>query len=505
MFLVFSFMTRASELDVHTNFEHYFMDEFLLNNLQFTESEFESLLYKTSDSKCVQNAVRDLVHECVVSGADQVEPLRRKTLALKLSVCEFENTQVNYPEACQNVVEENEVNACIQSLQSSPQHWTTYSGNYRETFSICFSESLPFAKDQIIKVFYNVTKIYEKLQVELAKSFHQSNEMREAVQKKFDKFMELLRSVVLQQEDYRERNREKYEHYTSEFEQTMQDSLVAFQSHVEASQNQYLHNTLLLDELAEKLNGFNQGVEVGSRTLHSFQKRLSLNLNQAELDTLSLISKIVSSLEKSELVGVQNLITANSLNLALRGSEEVSTQIETSLNTANDLARQHNSVLESEFRNLALELVLINDDCLDQLEDRFEKKLFNLDGSLLEITHSLNKTFQLLETLDWKIRNMTLYTFSFPHLFLSLSLFSPLKLLFKAWMNISILSTFAAIIGTVVISYIFLSFSAKLWFSYIKFHHQSYRVAFLLLKLTLSITIGAGTALIAFRIIENRL
>ena len=44
---------------------------------------------------------------------------------------------------------------------------TTFSGYYREIRNICHQVSLPFAKDQILQVYENITEFYRTLMEEM--------------------------------------------------------------------------------------------------------------------------------------------------------------------------------------------------------------------------------------------------------------------------------------------------------------------------------------------------
>ena len=58
----------------------------------------------------------------------------------------------------------NSYENCIHALESSPQWWTTYSGNYQNLPQLCFENALPFEKEQILELFLNITDLYSDFQ-----------------------------------------------------------------------------------------------------------------------------------------------------------------------------------------------------------------------------------------------------------------------------------------------------------------------------------------------------
>lgn len=91
--------------------------------------------------------------------------MRVKT-AIHLSICEFESSgSRNFPIECLNdYMDINSYENCIHALESSPQWWTTYSGNYQNLPQLCFENALPFEKEQILELFLNITDLYSDFQ-----------------------------------------------------------------------------------------------------------------------------------------------------------------------------------------------------------------------------------------------------------------------------------------------------------------------------------------------------
>ncbi|OBA19040.1 Tht1-domain-containing protein, partial [Metschnikowia bicuspidata var. bicuspidata NRRL YB-4993] len=130
------------------------------NDLSLFASEIGSQfkdLYQSQQLLCSQNALYEFINECQLRGADSVSPKLRIQLAVKLSICEFKEANVEYPKSCQNVECDEDFEICVQEFLESPQLWTTYSGHYRRLRSVCYEEAVPFIRHNILDLFFNVT------------------------------------------------------------------------------------------------------------------------------------------------------------------------------------------------------------------------------------------------------------------------------------------------------------------------------------------------------------
>lgn len=102
---------------------------------------------------------------------------------------------------------------CMMELERSPQWWTTYSGNYQHLSSICFENSLPYEKDQILELFLNITDVYGEFyqniesQIRQAETQmeNQSRENFERLQSMFEvHFNGFSKAAESQQEEFKE-------------------------------------------------------------------------------------------------------------------------------------------------------------------------------------------------------------------------------------------------------------------------------------------------------------
>ncbi|QLQ80113.1 hypothetical protein HG537_0D01130 [Torulaspora globosa] len=114
-------------------------------------------------SHCVTEALKSFLPICLEKGIEFVDSPLRVEAAVKLSICEFKASGLEHiPNSCDSWDTESMMD-CMIRLESSAQWWTTYSGNYQRLSSICFENSLPYEKQQILDLFLNVTRMYNDI------------------------------------------------------------------------------------------------------------------------------------------------------------------------------------------------------------------------------------------------------------------------------------------------------------------------------------------------------
>lgn len=129
-------------------------------DLNFAYTKLTDLGESVSLSECSRTSVEELVEQCSIGGIESLSPQLRTELAVKLSICEFQESSLDYPELCHNLERPGDFYFCIQQLRQSSQFWTTYSGNYQKISSICHEAAMPFFKEHLVDLFLNVTQVY---------------------------------------------------------------------------------------------------------------------------------------------------------------------------------------------------------------------------------------------------------------------------------------------------------------------------------------------------------
>ena len=111
-------------------------------------------------------------------------------------------------------------------LEKSPQYWTTFSGYYREIRNICHQVSLPFAKDQILQVYENITEFYRTLMEEMTNSNKYTENMQNELKAKFDKLISVIDLILADREKNREDLKSSFNMFRNNFEKSLNNALV---------------------------------------------------------------------------------------------------------------------------------------------------------------------------------------------------------------------------------------------------------------------------------------
>lgn len=171
---------------------------------QTTRHEVEIFKNPKYDTSCIKKALDDILPKCLKVNIDQLDPDLRAKTAAKLSICEFEVAKISYPAECypkryffSSDEDSIDYEDCILALEKSPQWWTSYSGNYRAIGDICFQESLPYEKDEILNLFLNVTEIYEKILEDLNESIDMSTSFKQSSKKSFEDLKKFMDEVLI--------------------------------------------------------------------------------------------------------------------------------------------------------------------------------------------------------------------------------------------------------------------------------------------------------------------
>lgn len=153
-------------------------------------------LISVHSSPCTYQALSEYLDKCTEVGFDLVDPQLRLRLAVKLSLCEFLEAGVEYPEQCRKTETNDDIHRCIQSFRAVAQLWTTYSGNYRKIRSLCYEESFPHTKAHILDVFANITRVYSSFYESVEKSFSEVKKNQLDISLRFESLLLLVDSAI---------------------------------------------------------------------------------------------------------------------------------------------------------------------------------------------------------------------------------------------------------------------------------------------------------------------
>lgn len=217
---------------------------------------------KSKNPECVQISLQNIVEKCK-EGPESLNTLERKYSALELTLCEMSNLNISPPYGCENMMLEAEYDLCILSIEKVPQYWTTFNGNYREIGKICYELSLPYEKQQIIKLYTNITKAFQRLHQQVEISLEDNEFRQRGLEIKLANMMEMANIIT-----------SKLVTVQNDMMNEMKESAVDLQNTFENSMN--------------LLNSFNitAGMDI---------KEIAVNLNFLNLELSDIFQRVVES------------------------------------------------------------------------------------------------------------------------------------------------------------------------------------------------------------------
>lgn len=147
-------------------------------------------------SQCAHRALENVIEECASGGVESLSPELRKQLAVLLSVCEFQDAAVEFPDSCKQLYLKADYHHCVQDLRKSSQLWTTYLGNYRKIKSICHEEAMPFFKEHLVDLFNNVTREYTAFYEASKENSQQTEQYQEQIRLQFDTLLHYMMDSI---------------------------------------------------------------------------------------------------------------------------------------------------------------------------------------------------------------------------------------------------------------------------------------------------------------------
>ncbi|KAK9479637.1 Tht1-like nuclear fusion protein-domain-containing protein [Lipomyces japonicus] len=141
---VFSFMKQYSPCFLHDYSTDSSMTEI-----------YNKLCELSPPSSCFRDSLADILPSCQILTTDM-----RVTHAIRLTLCELSAGLVDAPTTClRDLTQKNQRENCLHVLKSSPQYWTSFSGNFRSIGSICFAERNTHEQEEIVLLYSNLTQV----------------------------------------------------------------------------------------------------------------------------------------------------------------------------------------------------------------------------------------------------------------------------------------------------------------------------------------------------------
>nr|Q59WU8.2 RecName: Full=Nuclear fusion protein KAR5; AltName: Full=Karyogamy protein 5; Flags: Precursor [Candida albicans SC5314] len=366
---------------------------------------FGDFKFELSDNwrnDCAKKALEPIINQCA-EGIETISPFQQKSIAIQLSICEFENAEISYPSECRS----QNLDTCILLLEKSPQYWTTFSGYYREIRNICHQVSLPFAKDQILQVYGNITEFYRTLMDEMTNSSKYTENMQNELKAKFDKLIGVIDLILADREKNREDLKSSFNMFKNNFEKSLNNALVVMkhsyedansnvkelESHLNYFINDMSQVYILINEKALEVKSQQDRIKEHNADILNQIEEIKKNLDNAyeeasevQISNNQLVHDIQSSLDYS-------LFTVSNLNSHLQLS------INDFIEKNEDIRSRAPIIFEEIF---GLFLNHLNES--GQLAmDSFEAAL---DLSLNMLHQKLNQTERSIDNLNSKVSDL---------------------------------------------------------------------------------------------------
>lgn len=374
--LFYIWLASCFDLQINQDVDHYP----LLDLGQYT--------YIDPTSKCTREALIHIVKECREKGIDSLDLNSRKYSAIKLTVCEMENLNLQPLALCRHMGEDTDtIDLCLKQMELYTPVWTLFCGNYREIHKLCYEESLPFEKENILKLYSNITQMFYKMAQENDAAMEISERKRKSLEVKLeelgDQINEISREITLS--------------YGTTFD-NFQSSFGALQDLLES--NQELFQLLMengkteVNELTVNLNFLS--LQIKDIHLLLLQNNVETYLRDLENDIKLKSETIISDVNK---VGDYMIHKVQYLEDYLYESNKLSSQLYSRLKSNEMLAKEVENILDNtQKRAVEYESSLLNE------RDRMESFLNELVGGLsipfAEIEYRVGK---YLESLDAQI------------------------------------------------------------------------------------------------------
>lgn len=385
--------------------------EILDKMLDSLQDPFLGLVERNPDSLCVQVAIKEISDKCTTSGVELVDPGLRKRLAVKLSLCELENTYSEIPEACKGMVTDMDFDNCVLGFQEKQQLWTTFSGNYRETFQICYYESLPFAKDQILGLYHNITRVYHGIYANLRKAEKASEETRESMELKLAEMMNNMNDMFNRQYKQQEEMKREYESYKSEVGHALEDSLDIVKDTFHNSNKFLDHITLRMGEIGAQLEE-----DRFWERIQELQEKTEKEYKNFDQMSSEVFLHVIQSLKKAHEQTVRNEMEAAGVNKRLEDTMNSARELGKTFSEIETIAHQQQDTLREEFRSSVIYISDTINEAMNSLAESFDDDLAYLHYTILSINGVLNATLSNANSIDSKLHDISSLLSALPNL-----------------------------------------------------------------------------------------
>ncbi|CCK73108.1 Kar5p KNAG_0M02550 [Huiozyma naganishii CBS 8797] len=170
--------------------------QILPNDSAYLQEMFPAL--KTS---CVREALKPIFPRCLTEGFDTISIEAKVSVAVALSFCQFETSNLKHGCNIENTVDD--IRDCMAMYGLINEWWTTYNGYYQNLYQMCDSNDISVQKEQILNTFINVTHWVNDLNDQWGDLFDDwMEEVKSGASEKIGEFNDILETdlVSLRQE-----------------------------------------------------------------------------------------------------------------------------------------------------------------------------------------------------------------------------------------------------------------------------------------------------------------
>lgn len=357
-------LTAAALFSIHpSSSDSYTINDILFRYRNLTAQQREISFYKEQpqyDTSCVRTALDPILGQCLKSSVNDIDPQLRAATAAKLSVCEFEVAGIEYPEECHGRKggyffggDSVDYALCVMTMEKRSQWWTTYSGYYRSIGEICLQESLPYEKEEIWKMFLDVTEHYENVFEVLQDYVDASEKFKMESKASFEKMSSLMNQMKASGEQNMDKIDMMWEYITKQMERLSSMSVAVTTLAKEQT-----------DSLESNILSFFQSIDTRfTSELETLRNRFLSDLEQRDL----LMSTSVEATRAALLTLNRQLSSTYEISKDLHLNVEASSQSADSLNESLSSMNGIVDSLKSGVKDATDVITTMNDVLLDNV------------------------------------------------------------------------------------------------------------------------------------------
>lgn len=355
-------------------------------------------------SQCAHRALENVIEECASGGVESLSPELRKQLAVLLSICEFQDAAVDFPNSCKQLSLTVDYHHCVQDLRKTSQFWTTYLGNYRKIKSICHEEAMPFFKEHLVDLFNNVTREYTAFYEASKENSQETERYQEQIRSQFDTLLHYMMESI-------RRSKHESEEWRTDMD-TFREGMVGILNSVQQRTQETMKDIVSPLESLKKMAD-SQIALVSNHRTHEAEI-----LNQAELewtgfkDTLFKdmynIARTVEGLhENMEKIDSKQLVLHESLDTDLQLSTNFHHRLRAMEFDLEQNLETQVSIFQEMFGNSISKLNFVLNDSISQVAEShaaLRDSILNI-GDLVDTQKKILQ--ELFSTIDLQAKKVT--------------------------------------------------------------------------------------------------